>query len=243
MPATLVEHRQLIEELIELMLRDLRAMWSGLRFDRPDLVRAALRSELPPLLRTYGDIGAVLASDTYDELRDQHAPAGAPAFRSTLAPPVPAEQVDAHIGWATTPIWSADPDPDAALTLLKGGTERLVQAPERDTIEINITTDSLDVGVARVPQPGACWWCTMLASRGAIYLTEASAEFTKDHKRYHDNCKCRPWPVFHPDQLPDINRELYDEWDRVTGPTKTSEEARQVWKRHIGQRNAASAIR
>jgi hypothetical protein len=42
----------------------------------------------------------------------------------------------------------------------------------------------------RVPRPGACDFCLMLATRGAAYRTRESALFTEDGRRYHDFCRC-----------------------------------------------------
>lgn len=42
----------------------------------------------------------------------------------------------------------------------------------------------------RVPKPGACDFCLMLATRGAAYRTKETALFTEDGRRYHDFCRC-----------------------------------------------------
>lgn len=39
----------------------------------------------------------------------------------------------------------------------------------------------------RVAEPGACEFCRMLSSRGAVYLT---AESAGQGRRYHDRCRC-----------------------------------------------------
>jgi hypothetical protein len=40
----------------------------------------------------------------------------------------------------------------------------------------------------RVAEPGACDWCRMLATRGAVYLTEESAGKGKKYHKPKDNC-------------------------------------------------------
>lgn len=250
MPATIVEFRALVDQLIDIGLISLRDLWRSLDLSRPDLVRAALLDTQPQLIQGLGDVAAVLAADTYDELRSIEAP-DAPRFRAAIADPVPVEQAEAYVRWGIGPLFEDPAGPafgdrtpgDVALSRLEGGFERLVQAPARDTIEISVSTDELRVGVARVPRDDACGFCTMLASRGAVYLTEDSALFRKsDHEKYHDNCRCTAWPVFHPDQLPEVNRRLGEEWRRVTGPARTPDEMRLLWNRYIDERNAAASV-
>lgn len=69
---------------------------------------------------------------------------------------------------------------------LAGGVTTEVHAVARDaTIDI-AATDPRFTGWARVAEPGACDFCRMLATRGAVY---GSAE-TAAGKRYHRLCRC-----------------------------------------------------
>lgn len=43
---------------------------------------------------------------------------------------------------------------------------------------------------ARIPEPGACAFCRMLASRGAVYTKETVLR-TDDGLKYHPHCRCR----------------------------------------------------
>ena len=43
----------------------------------------------------------------------------------------------------------------------------------------------------RVPRPGACDFCLMLATRGAVYATRRSALRGADGRKYHQFCRCR----------------------------------------------------
>lgn len=43
----------------------------------------------------------------------------------------------------------------------------------------------------RVPLPGACDFCLMLATRGAVYSTRRVALYATDGRRYHSFCRCR----------------------------------------------------
>ena len=43
----------------------------------------------------------------------------------------------------------------------------------------------------RVPLPGACDFCLMLATRGAVYADKRTALYATDGSRYHAFCRCR----------------------------------------------------
>lgn len=57
----------------------------------------------------------------------------------------------------------------------------------------------------RVPERRACWFCLMLASRGAVYYSEYTAG--KGHK-YHAHCRCTVRAVLPGDTLPPIIQTL-----------------------------------
>ena len=64
----------------------------------------------------------------------------------------------------------------------------------------------------RVPRIGACPFCLMLASRGAVYK-RGTVEVTKSGRKYHDNCHCMPREVLPGDDLPLINQALQAKWE------------------------------
>lgn len=72
-------------------------------------------------------------------------------------------------------------------------TNEYVLKPGHDTIMYNAKRDK--VAYARVPEPGACKWCLMLASRGFAYSSKESA-LTKDGERFHGHCRCHSMPVY-----------------------------------------------
>lgn len=60
----------------------------------------------------------------------------------------------------------------------------------REAVAVTASRDPRFVGWARVAEPGACAFCRMLATRGAVY-TEDTVLRTFGGLRYHRHCKCR----------------------------------------------------
>jgi hypothetical protein len=117
----------------------------------------------------------------------------------------------------------------------------------RELVDRASRSDRRVVGWARVTDGDPCHFCAMLASRGAIYRSSASAETTRDDslrpddpealKRYHPGCHCQVVPVYsRNDFLTPEARRLSEEWKTVTR-NKSGAEARRAWRQHIeGQR-------
>lgn len=81
-------------------------------------------------------------------------------------------------------------------------------------------------GYARKPEPGACSFCMMLASRGAVYASKAHATSVgapgvvlrgnkRQGDRYHDNCRCAAVEVSEGDGLPPEALELRKIWEKT----------------------------
>lgn len=173
--------------IADLVDRDLSAFLASLNFGRPDLVQASLFEFVPTLVSEYGDMAATVAADWFEELRVAEGVTG--SFRAPLAPSVPLEQVNARLGFATRtsgPLWAGD---SATLSAFLGMmTNEYALQPGRDTVMEAAHKDN--AAYARVPEPGACKFCLMLASRGFVY-SESSAGGTK---KFHGKCRCNVLP-------------------------------------------------
>ena len=165
--------------------RDLVDLWSSLPLSGdPARVRDVLLQFFPDLLTSYGDTAAVLGADWYDMLRD--VPASAKSFQAVIASPAPTAQAEGAARWALGPLF--EDDPETALARLMGSTQRLVLQPGRDTVWSSAGADPVRTGVARVPSGATtCQFCVMLASRGPVYRSEATAA-----NKWHDGCDCVP---------------------------------------------------
>lgn len=115
---------------------------------------------------------------------------------------------------------------DAKARVAKAAEDTVFDTGVRTILE-NAGRDRAARGYARIPEPNACAFCAMLASRGAVYKAEragrrgktgdsfgtSNAKFT-DHPdvlpssiKVHDNCRCHPEPVFGAYEAPARVRE------------------------------------
>lgn len=204
--------------VVRLAERELNEFFKSLDFEN-DLEKAVRATKLfvPQLVMKYGEIGAALAADFYDELR---LDAGVKSrFKAILAAPLPEEQVFVSTSWAVGPLFREDgiPDVSAAVSNLTDVTDRLVKQRYRDTVNLNTLRDPAQARWARVPSGAeTCKFCLMLASRGAVYSGSAKA---KAAHKYHGKCDCVPVPVWDDADLDRLKAETgydpdeyYDRW-------------------------------
>ena len=157
---------------------------SRLRASIPVLAAAAAA-----LVARYGQVSAMLAAQYYEAARLDAGVAG--RFSPVPADPADLDAVTEVVKWATRDLWTPEPDVAPARAAAVAATEKLVLDAGRDTITGAVLADRKARGWARVTQPGACYFCVMLATRGAVYKTEATAGF-----QAHDHDHCHPEPVF-----------------------------------------------
>jgi hypothetical protein len=187
-PAT--EYQQNQANLADGLGAQLMAAWDTL------LDVYALKKTLPvftaaaaALVHRYGSASAGLAADFYDAARLAAGVKG--SYTVIPADPAPLAQVEANVSWATKNLWTPEPDVQPAKVLVKGAAERLVLDAGRNTITTAVQRDRQARGWARVTKPACCYFCALLASRGAVYKTEQTASFEA-----HDHDRCVAEPVF-----------------------------------------------
>lgn len=175
--------------IASLVDRDLLAFMASLNFERPDLVQRALFEYVPVLVAEYGDVAATVAADWFDELRATEGVRG--SFSAPLAPVIGADQVERRLGFATRdsgPLWVGDVEAFTSFVAMMANEYAL--QPGRETIMQAARADK--AAYARIPEPGACKFCLMLASRGFVYSKSTVGETTK----FHGKCRCNPMPVW-----------------------------------------------
>ena len=167
--------------LVRLADRDLARLWQFISDGAS--AEVALRDLLPAIVTTYGQAGASLAADWYDDQREITE-----ARSRFTAIPVDANDRGAQplIGWALT-----EANDDTTLrTLIAGGVQRRIADHVRYTIAGSSVADPAARGWERVGDGSSCDFCSMLLGRGAVY-TEASADFSS-----HDHCGCSAAPAW-----------------------------------------------
>lgn len=150
------------------------------------------------------------------------------------------EQARSSLEWSVhTSKLLGEFDSTKARKKLRGALNRLVYQPARRTVERAVKKDG--TAYARIPSPGACSFCLMLAARGPAYLRD-NVVSTKQMGQYHDNCRCLGWeargrtPEERWASLPPINRQLDDLWNKnIPGGSSgdASKEQRRQWRELI----------
>lgn len=145
-----------------------------------------------------------------------------------LADPAQAERVGGSVRWALTN--------SEAQSLLYGAMQRMALETYRETIRLSAF--EAGNGFARVPEPGACEFCLMLASRGAVYYSKQEALRAGQARwsvsgrvgeKYHDNCKCQAIEVSETSGLSEANIVLHDLWQKTFwGKDYSSDPRRQI---------------
>lgn len=147
---------------------------------------------------------------------------------------------------------SPDLSPDEALTAIEtthastgsvssGTVDSAGMAAGRDAILGAIRNDRLVLAVARGTGPDPCAFCAMLASRGFVYKSEATAGVGDSEAivKYHIHCHC--YPIFRyvkESELPALNAYFQEKWYEVTYPYN-GHAAVKAWRRWIyAQRKA-----
>ena len=180
----------------------------------------------------YSQVAATLAADFYDGEREA---AGVPgAFTVPLADAPPDEQTSNSLRWATKDLWPRDQadatvvqlEPldtrlDTAMVKADGATQKLVADRGRATLRQAVDSDPQAVAYARAAALGACFFCKLMASRGAVYATAQSAGkgandlFSGDASvvKFHNDCHCAIVPVFRGQRF-ELSPHA-QEWDRL----------------------------
>ena len=178
-----------LDEVTRMALAALAAAFGRLDLSSPEAARDALLVVMPAIAAQYGDLAASSAAEWYERLR---ADAVGGTYSAILADGPSDEQVTQATRWAVGGLWGADPH--GVQTTLGHTLARFVGQQGKDTVHRNVATDPAHPRWARVPGPGGCCaWCSMLASRGFVYASAATAG--QGHA-YHDHCSCVPTPLW-----------------------------------------------
>ena len=194
-----------LDGLRYLAQRDLLGWWKRTSRVTFKQQKALLRDPFGAIIQVYGEQAAYVAADylfmkrSLDEsLRELEYP--------EVSDPVGFEQASKSYDWAMRSTGEVDEiQRELALRKLQAVTNRLVVAPARRTVGLGVLRAG--TAYARVPEPGACPFCLMLASRGGVY-TKQGVFGTLG--KYHDNCRCLAIESKDDSDLPRINQDLME---------------------------------
>lgn len=183
--AVLEKHRRDLARLWSNASRDIDSVALAVRklsvTDAREMLKVALPDLMDPFLGAASDMSAVLIDELYGIVANVPASEYLPT----------AEKIDRMARWAVTPMVDESLE-STVLSRVSGAAERMMYDSARLTVERgvvsnylarknrkygNVTRDETGKRVAfqRFPAAGACDFCQMLAGRGAVYLTAASA--------------------------------------------------------------------
>lgn len=168
-------------ELVRMARNELSGFFAAVDLSRPERVRDALLEIVPLLTREYGELAATVAAEWFEQV---HPGAFLAQTASSTFPAAGiAENVRYHAGALFTD------DPYKTLAGLSGAMQRFVTYSARETVARNVMSDPSKPRFGRVPSgEKTCAWCSMLASRGFVYLTRETAGLVRED--YHDDCDC-----------------------------------------------------
>lgn len=250
--------RQMTEQdqIVRLATRELLQLaeaYPGITFDEFELIYGAIVDKYGNLAASSALIAVEnsrRAADLWEELPTPE-----------IAGPVPEQQVKKSLAWAAG---SASVEDVRSLALvLTGPLGRLVQQRARQTVWNAAASSGGKARYARLPEPGACAFCLMLASRGAVYTSQTvlstgeprpgparqthfrNRQATAGHTyttgrrpeglKFHDNCRCISIESYSRADLPQVVQDLEDEWQEVTWSKHGQPLPNQIglWKQHI----------
>lgn len=150
-----------------------------------------LVAEFPGLLAQFEDLGASVGMEMYDTMRAETH--GLPAYKAvTVAkatPLVEAEQIGrACARFFLDPALSNKQATAEAMRAVTDAVGLRTKNAMRQTVKDNAVRDPAKTSFARVPTGATtCAFCSMMASRGAVYATAKTAGA---EDKYHHDCDC-----------------------------------------------------
>lgn len=208
-----------IDRLSTVAFTELQSLLLAVDNVNPERVRDALLEFFPELIEGYIAASGELTAAWYEDVRN--ASLGTRTAGAVVETMPDRDRFDSLVRYAVSPLF--DQSTSTVLSLLAGGSQRLIAGGSRDTVQANVSRERTRVGYARIPRPGCCAFCAMLGSRGAVYGSEASAggvvgrgvdaSVTRGKRGgqgkgvrprgeralgndYHDFCRCVVAPVF-----------------------------------------------
>ncbi|MEQ6899003.1 hypothetical protein [Microbacterium sp. KR10-403] len=173
--ALIEQYRQDLFHLTNMARKDLADFLYQVKGLPVAQVRDLLIQVMPDLVNPYLSASGELSATWYEDLRSAVGARGQ-FYAQTDTRWVQQSQANAVSRWAVGALTQDIDDPNALLlSKLGGAVQRMVLDSARGVVEGNVVRDPVRVGYQRMPRPGCCAFCGMLASRGAVYRSSESA--------------------------------------------------------------------
>lgn len=211
-----------LDSLSAAALADLRGLLVEVEGLAPERRKQVLFQAFPALFNPYAAMTSEVSASFYEEVRDFAGVGG--SFNAATLDSVEDDRWNALVGAGTQPRLLEQSATNLMFQFLAGGLTSVMSAMAADTIYGNAANERVTVGFQRVPKPGCCGFCGMLASRGASYASEASATGVVGRgvpvgkgrgkgikgrgggikprgsreigEKFHDHCKCKTVQVY-----------------------------------------------
>lgn len=184
--------------------------------------------------------GLASAAGALAEYRVQRHAAGVPGRPTLHMPPSPThDDVTGLVEHALSPLYGpVTPETEQKVRdALASEVEQMVLDQSRAAIIAATQADPQAKGWARVTEPDACSFCRLLATRGAVYRSEASADFrahTKQPNGSGGTCRCHVEPVFNAYEMTAQARQDRAAYDRLAEKFGHSGRAIHIaWRQHV----------
>jgi hypothetical protein len=213
--------------------RDVLQIWQALNLRDVRQSWPALRTALAALIRDRSGQAAMLGTGYYQQARQAAGIPGRPPL--VHVPPPPEPQITATLD--SMGPWNllgkikqgqqvATANENTSVQLA-GAAQRLITNGARQAVLTSVEADAKAVAWMRVTSSNPCAFCSMLASRGAVYRNEKNAGFEA-----HSHCACIAAPLFsHADAEATKDNPLYDQWKLAT-KGKSGKDALRAWRQH-----------
>lgn len=214
------------------LVASLRKLWPMINLADVPGSLPRYKTAVAAVVDKFAGAATSLSADHYEALRGSTIPG---TFRAPIIDLPPVEKVQASLGWATSDLLVTggdpsihEPAPADTVTIVQDKVEavaqKVVMDAGRNELIAAIEADTKARGWARVTKPDACYFCRMLATRGAVYANQftagraANKRFTGDGEfKFHNNCHCTIEPLFGRHyEAPAHTRADMALWNKVT---------------------------
>lgn len=185
---------------------------------------------------------AQMAGATYRTVRAAAGVSGAAAVKTA---PTPAEDwVSRALGYAGPGLLTRGAE-RAAFVAVAGTADRIALDGGRRTMTDTLRADRHALGYYRMTRPRCCYFCAMLASRGAVYkrdsFSHSDPRFTGGGQiKVHNHCSCFPVPVFdRGTELPGTVGQFRSLWNDSTGGYRSRDAVKAFRRAYENQPSAA----